>query len=79
MAMISYTTFDLIVYVEWEYRVNFVTIFGDLYQNKLWGICNNLNQFTHLSSESGRMMTSSKWPLKCYLCTYIHKSLDSKH
>ena len=25
-------------------------MFGDLYQNKLWGICNNLNQFTHLSS-----------------------------
>ena len=36
----------------WESRVNFVTIFGDLYQNKLWGICNNLNQFTHLSSAS---------------------------
>ena len=53
MELLSYTTFDLIVYVEWEYRVNFVTIFGDLYQNKLWGICNNLNQFTHLSSASG--------------------------
>ena len=52
MELLSYTTFDLIVYVEWEYRVNFVTIFGDLYQNKLWGICNNLNQFTHLSSAS---------------------------
>ena len=26
--------------------------FGDLYQNKLWDICNNFNQFTHLSSES---------------------------
>ena len=53
MELLSYTTFDLIVYVEWEYRVNFVTIFGDLYQNKLWGICNNLNQFTHLNSASG--------------------------
>ena len=28
--------------------------FGDLYQNKLWGIYNNLNQFTHLSSAPGR-------------------------
>ena len=50
---VLYTTFDLIVYIEWESRVNFVTSFGDLYQNKLWGICNNLNQFTHLSSVSG--------------------------
>ena len=41
------------VYVEWASRVNFVTIFGDLYQNKLWVICNNLNQFAHLSSASG--------------------------
>ena len=38
MELLSYTTFDLIVYVEWESRVNFVTIFGHLYQNKLWGI-----------------------------------------
>ena len=53
MELLSYTTFDLIVYVEWESRVNFVTILDDLYQNKLWGICNNLNQFTHLSSASG--------------------------
>ena len=53
MELLSYTTFDLIVYVEWESRVNFVTIFADLYQNKLWGICNNLNQFKHLSSASG--------------------------
>ena len=43
----------LIVYVEWASRVNFMTIFGDLYQNKLWVICNNLNQFAHLSSASG--------------------------
>ena len=53
MELLLYTTFDLIVYVEWESRVNFVTSFGDLYQNKLWGICNNLNQLTHLSSASG--------------------------
>ena len=38
MELLSYTTFDLIVYVEWESRVNFVTIFGLLYQNKLWGV-----------------------------------------
>ena len=43
----------IIVYVEWASRVNFVTIFGDLYQNKLWVICNNLKQFAHLSSASG--------------------------
>ena len=54
MELLSYTTFDLIVYVEWESPVNFVTIFGDLYQNILWGIGNNLNQFIHLSSASGR-------------------------
>ena len=29
-----------------------MTIFGDLYKNKRWVICNNLNQFTHLSSAS---------------------------
>ena len=43
----------VLVYVEWASRVNFVTIFGDLYQNKLWVICNNLNQFARLSSASG--------------------------
>ena len=53
MELLSYTTFDLIVNVERESRVNFVTIFSDLYQNKLLGICNNLNQFTHLNSASG--------------------------
>ena len=44
-----------LVYVEWSKkwsRVNFVTIFGDLYKIKLWGICNNFNQFAHLSSAS---------------------------
>ena len=45
--------FHILVYVEWASRVNFVTIFGDLYQNKLWVMCNNLNQFAHLSSASG--------------------------
>ena len=55
MELLSYmyTTFDLIIFVEWESRVNFVAIFGDLYQNKLWGIFYNLNQFTHLGSASG--------------------------
>ena len=42
-----------IVYGKWASRVNFVTIFGDIYQNKLWVTCNNLNQFAHLSSASG--------------------------
>ena len=42
-----------IVYVEWASRVNFVTIFGDLYQIKLLVICNNLSQFALLSSASG--------------------------
>ena len=45
---------QVLVYVEWASRVNFVTIFVDLYQNKLWVICNNLNQFAHLSSVSGQ-------------------------
>ena len=55
MELLSYmyTIFDLLIFVESESRVNFVTIFGDLYQNKLWGISNNLNQFTHLGSASG--------------------------
>ena len=52
MELLSYTAFDLIVYVEWESRVRFVMIFGELYQNKLWSICNNFNQFTHLISAS---------------------------
>ena len=53
MELLSYTTFDIIVYVEWESQVNFMTIFGFLYRNNLWGICKNLNQFTHPSSASG--------------------------
>ena len=63
MELLSYATFDLVVYIDMESRVNFVTIFGDLYQNKLWGICNNLNQFTHLSSTSGPNDDVIKWPL----------------
>ena len=35
-ALLSF--FYDIVYVEWESRVSFVTIFDDLYQNKLWGM-----------------------------------------
>ena len=34
------------------YRVNFVTIFGDLYKIKLWDIHNSFNQFPHLNSAS---------------------------
>ena len=33
-------------------RVNYVTIFGELYQNKLLGISNDFIQFTHLRSAS---------------------------
>ena len=33
--------------------VTFCDDFGDLYQNKRWVICNNLNQFAHLSFASG--------------------------
>ena len=42
-----------LVYVKWDSRVNLLTIVGNLYQIKLWGICNNLNQLTHLRSASG--------------------------
>ena len=53
ILMIDSYNLTLLVYVEWASRVIFVTIFGDLYQNKLWVTCNNLNQFAHLSSASG--------------------------
>ena len=53
LSCIHVEDLSILVYVEWASRVNFVTIFGDLYQNKLWVICNNLNQFAHLSSASG--------------------------
>ena len=46
----------IVAYVEkdkiWP-RVNFVTIFSELYQIKLWGISNDFIQFTHLRSPSG--------------------------
>ena len=51
--IVSHQHILMVVYVEWASRVNFVTIFGDLYKNKLLVICNNLNQFAHLSSASG--------------------------
>ena len=31
MELVSYTTFDLIVFVEWESRVNFVTVLVNYY------------------------------------------------
>ena len=52
MELLSYTAFDLVVYAEWESRINFVTFLVTIHPNKLWGICNNLNKFTHLSSAS---------------------------
>ena len=66
----------IIVYVEWASRVNFVTIFGDLYQNKLWVICNNLNQFAHLSSASCPSndvikMAAIVLPLYTYKTSYL--------
>ena len=48
----SYSSLCRMGQKKWS-RVNFVTIFGDLYKIKLWGICNNFNQFAHLSSASG--------------------------
>ena len=72
MELLSYKTFDLIVYIEKESRVNFVTRFGYLYQNKVWGIRGNLNQFTHLSSASGPNDDVIKMAAKVLLCTYIH-------
>ena len=70
MEQLSYTTFDLIVYVEWESRVNFVTILATY-------IKINFGAYMYVSIQtihtSDRMMTSLKCPLKCYLCTYIHK------
>ena len=53
MGMLQCFRIKVLVYIEWASRVILVTIFGDLYQNKLWVICNNLNQFAHLSSASG--------------------------
>ena len=63
----------VIVYVEWASRVNFLTIFGDLYQKKLWVICNNLNQFAHLSSASGPSYDVIKMAAKVLLM-YTYKT-----
>ena len=55
-SLSNYIVIYHIVYVEWAKKialVNFVTIFGDLYKVKIWSICNNFNQFAHLSSASG--------------------------
>ena len=55
-GIIEQSVLHEIVYVEWAKkwsRVNFVTIFGDLYKIKHWGICNNFNQFADLGSASG--------------------------
>ena len=46
----------VLFYVEWDkiwLRVNFVMIFGDLYQIKLLGISINIMEFTNLRSASG--------------------------
>ena len=56
-----------------------MTSFGYLYQNKVLGICNNLNQFTHLSSATGPIddvikIAAKKLLMHIYTCT-----LDSKH
>ena len=52
--------------------VNFVTIFGDLYKIKLWGICNNFNQFTHQSSASGPRYDVIKMEaIEQLLCVYF--------
>ena len=79
MELLSYKTFDLLVYVEYESRVNFVTSFGYLYQNKVWGICNNLNQFTYLSSASGPIDDVIKMAAKVLLMHIYTCTLDSKH
>ena len=52
--------------------MKFVTIFGDLYQIKLWVICNNLNQFAHLSSASGPSNDVIKM-VAIVLLMYIYK------
>ena len=54
-------------------RVNFVTIFGDLYKINLWGICNNFNQFAHLSSSSGPSNDVIKMAPSHNYNTYVFK------
>ena len=58
-------------------RVNFVTIFGDLYKIKLWGICNNFNQFAHLSSASGSSNDVIKMAAIAQLNAYVFKKNQS--
>ena len=70
-----------LVYVKWANKnwssVNFVTIFCDLYKFKLWGICNNFNQFTHLSSAPGPSNDIiKKWPSHNYN-VYVFKKNQS--
>ena len=50
-----------------------MTIFCDLKQNKLWVICNNLNQFAHLSSASGPSNDVIKMAAKVLLM-YTYKT-----
>ena len=56
----------------------FCDVFGDLYQNKLWVICNNLNQFAHLSSASGPSNDVIKMAA-IELLMYTYKTSYSKH
>ena len=58
-------------------RVNYVTIFGELYQIKLLGISNDFIQFIHLRSASGvnsdviRMAVTAQLIrifIECYVC-----------
>ena len=53
-----------------------MTSFGYLYQNKVWGICYNLNQLTHLSSASGPnddviKMAAKVLLMHIYTCTKV--------
>ena len=57
-----------------------MTNFGDLYQNKLWVLCNNLNQFSCLSSASGPSndvikMTAIVLLMYTYKTSYLKQKL----
>ena len=56
-------------------RVNFVTIFVDLYKIKLWGICTSFNQFAHLNSASDPINDVIKMAVYCtiILRMYLRK------
>ena len=54
-----------------------MTIFGDLYQNKLSVICNNLNQFAPLSSAPGPSNDVIKMAAKVLLM-YTYRTLYLK-